>query len=321
MSRKWIVRLLAAGVVFMCAGLFGFYEYAGWYGFNVVLRRGGSIWVTVTPDDARVSASMRLAFLPQPPLAQPGSFAWTARAPGFETGELSAIAEGREVDRFLLARIDPARFRFQVLNRAAGDRDLDGWMQGLGASLVVNGSYFGMDGTPDTPTVSDGVMLGPRVYQASHGAFVTSDAFSGIRDLQSQDWREVLHGARFGVVSYPMLVRPGDAKVKGDGRWLANRSFIGQDSTGHIVIGTSKDAFFSLERLAMFLREAPLGLVLALNLDGGPVACQGISIGGYVRDFCGDWETRTENGEIKLLRHLVGSRRWGLPNVLAVIPK
>lgn len=34
------------------------------------------------------------------------------------------------------------------------------------------------------------------------------------------------------------------------GRWLANRSFNGQDRVGRIVIGTTDDAFFTLDRSA-----------------------------------------------------------------------
>jgi hypothetical protein len=321
MLRLKRVKLLTAAAGVVCLAAIGLYEAKGWYGFNSILRRGASIWVTVAPDDARVSPAMQVAFKPQPPQAKPGPFTWVTPTPGFETGELPVLVEGREVDRLLLARIDPARFRFEILNRAAGDRDLGDWMQTLGASLVVNGGYYAKDGTPDTPTMIDGVMLGPTAYQAKHGAFVVSDAFIGIRDLQDRDWREVLRGARFGVVSYPMLVRQGDAKITADPRRLANRSFIAHDSSGHIIIGTSKDAFFSLDRFAAFLRDAPLDLVLALNLDGGPVACQGVSIGGYVRDFCGVWDIRVENNQMKVLRPLVGARRRGLPNVIAVIPK
>ena len=121
-----------------------------------------------------------------------------------------------------------------------------------------------------------------------------------------------------------MLIRPGASAsaVKADPRWLANRSFIAQDSAGRLIVGTTKDAFFSLDRFAAFLRAAALDLVLALNLDGGSIACQGVSIGGYMRQFCGDWETRTDNGDIKLLRPLLGSpRRRALPNVLAVIAR
>ena len=87
-----------------------------------------------------------------------------------------------------------------------------------------------------------------------------------------------------------MIDADGLSRSKGDARWLANRSFVAQDETGRIVLGTTKDAFFSLDRLAAFLREAPLALKLALNLDGGPIACQAIALKDFKRDFCGQWE-------------------------------
>lgn len=37
------------------------YYYAGVYGFNVVMRRGGSIWTTMEPGDPRLTPSMRMA--------------------------------------------------------------------------------------------------------------------------------------------------------------------------------------------------------------------------------------------------------------------
>jgi len=51
------------------------------------------------------------------------------------------------------------------------------------------------------------------------------------------------------------------------------------------VIGTTRDAFFSLDRLADFLATAPLDLERALNLDGGPIACQSIRVGRYHHKF------------------------------------
>jgi hypothetical protein len=39
-----------------------------------------------------------------------------------------------------------------------------------------------------------------------------------------------------------------------------------------VIFGTTADAFFSFDRLAAFLRAAPLDIRIALNLDGGPVA-------------------------------------------------
>ena len=75
-------------------------------------------------------------------MSPPMTRAWQQLRPGFEVAELRAIADDREVDRILVARIDPARFRFEVHNSPARDRDLDQWMTKLGAALVINGSYY-----------------------------------------------------------------------------------------------------------------------------------------------------------------------------------
>src|SRR5262245_53309699 len=245
--------------------------HSGWYGLNF-FKHGAMIWVAIAPDDTRLSKPIRLALAHEPPIAIPGAFSWERRADGFDTAELPALVKGEEVDRILLARLDPEKYRFQVHNRPAGDRDLGGWMQALHATLVVNGSYFGRRGTPATPLVSRGFASSPPDYRATHGAFVVSDDLVGLRDLQHENWKDLFKAARYGLVSYPLLVGPGRHGIKSSPHWLANRTFIGQDSEGFIILGTTKEAFFSLERLALFLKEAPLDLVLALNLDGGPVA-------------------------------------------------
>jgi hypothetical protein len=298
------------------------YTVAGTYGFNVLLRRGLWLGVNVTPDDARLSAPMRLALRDPAAAITAGPLAWCAIAPGFDVAELAVLAEGHEVDRILLARIDPAQFRFVVRSAPAGNRDLTDWMRELGAALVINGSYFSRDGTPDTPVVSAGVQLGPRDYIANHGAFVASAHAVGVRDFASLDWHIALRGAEDAMVSYPLLLaRDGPSRVKADPRWLANRSFVAEDHDSRIILGTTTEAFFSLERLARFLHDAPLDLAVALNLDGGPVACQGIALNGFRRDQCGRWELSARNGKLDLLTPVFGTVRWSLPIVLAVFPR
>jgi Phosphodiester glycosidase len=315
-----LLAALASAVVLSVLLVAGLYAYAGSYGLNAVLRRGGTIWLSVAADDARLPASTRLALGAQVPRAEAGPFAWRRLEDGFEVAELPVLAGGSEVDRILLARVDPARFRFEVRTAPGGQNELGDWMAALGAALVINGSYFSRYGTPDTPVVSNGVLLGPRDYDARHGAFVASAATAGIRPLAGSDWRKVLAGADHAMVSYPLLVAPdGSRRAAGDPRWLANRSFVGEDDAGRIVLGTTTAAFFSLARFAEFLRRAPVGLRLALNLDGGPLACQAIAAADYRRDFCGEWELATAaDGSLQLLQPLFGRRRWGLPIVLAV---
>jgi len=308
--------MLVGGVAAICC-----YAYMGWFGPDVVARHGGSVWVAVKPNDPRLSASMRVALRDPVPLAQPGPFQWASRADGLETTELPVIAEGNEVDRLLLVRIDPAKYRFETRNAPAGDRDLAAWMNQLHAVVVTNGSYFGPNGTPATPFLSDRTQLGPWNYHATHGAFLASDQFTGVQDLQQQDWRVLFRQARFGMVSYPLLLGPSPSRIQADHRWLANRTFIGNDSSGRIILGTTKEAFFSLDRLAAFLNTAPLDLTLALNLDGGSVACQAVVIANFAREFCGDWETKFEQGKIQLLQRVIGRRRPAIPVVVAVVPK
>jgi hypothetical protein len=307
-------------VAVLCFTATAVFVDAGWYGLYFFYR-GVFVWTPVTTTDTRLSPSIRLALQDDPPLATPGALTWTKRSDGFDTAELGAFVGGEEVDRILLARLDPEKYRFQIHNRPAGDRRLGDWVRTLDATLVVNGSYFDRKGRPATPLVSHGFASGPNEYRAANGAFVVSDDFVGLRDLHRENWKDLFTTARYGLVSCPLLVAPEHYPVKSGAHWLANRTFVGQDRSGLIILGTTADAFFSLERLARFLSEAPLDLVLALNLDGGPVACQGISIAGYARDFCGQWELNDEDGKLKLASSMIGQRRVGLPIVLAAFPR
>lgn len=322
MSKRLRRSLLYGFSILIAVAFIGLYAYGGMYGINVVLRRGAYIWVPISNDDSRISNSMRLALHDAVPPATAGKPEWRMVANGFEVAELPVFANGLMVDQILLARIDPALYRFHIHNAPAGNRELDDWMKETGAVLVINGSYFARDGTPATPIMSLGRLSGPREYDGRHGAFVASDTSAAVIDLSQQNWRSAFADATDAMVSYPLLIAgDGTTHVKGDPRWLANRSFIAEDKAGRIVLGTTRDAFFSLERLAAFLQQAPLDLKLALNLDGGPVACQGISVADFQRDFCGQWEIAVHHGQLKLLQPLIGKRRSAMPIILAVSRK
>lgn len=326
--RRWVWGL-AGLMVILLVGSGVLYAKTGLYGFNVMLRRGKTTWSQTGPDDPRLSRGVKLALGKSVPPATGGSLTWQKAAAGFELGELPVLAAGGEVDRILLTRIDPTRFRFKVLSRPAGDREIGDWMDATHAVLAVNGSYFAVNGEPDTPILSDRRARGPQDYLATHGAFVATGirddepARASLIDLASSTWPAAFAGADNAMVSYPMLIDAGGRSraTHTDPEQLANRSFLGQDSQGRIVIGTTKDGFFSLARLADFLIAAPLDLKLAINLDGGPVACQAVRLPGVTRDFCGQWETARHDGKLEVLGSLVGSRRAGLPLVLAAFPQ
>jgi Phosphodiester glycosidase len=292
------------------------------FGLNPLVKFGGVFWLPATPEHPWVPDSMALAMRDPPPVATSGPADWREIAAGFEVAELPVVADGREADRILLARIDSTRFRLVVRNAPRGDKHLDDWMADLGATLVVNGSFYASDGTPATPVVSNGTALGPTSYDSKHGAFVSVAGKASIRDLRSDDWHTVLQGADDAMVSYPLLIASdgSTSRVPRGSGWLANRSFLGQDQAGRIIIGTTRGAFFSLDRLAEFLKQAPLDLAIALNLDGGPVACQGIKLKDFRRRYCGRWEMQVQSGRRRMVPPWpVGTSP--MPIALAVFPR
>lgn len=316
-----VLRLTAAIVVSVGLAAGALYLHTGWYGFNALIWRGPSWWSATSAIDPRLTPAMRLALGDATSVAVPGPFQWIEIAPGFAVAELPVLSAAEEVDRLYLARVDPVRYRIVVRSQPAATRDAADWMTQLGALLVINGSFYSRTGEAATPVVSGSAWLGPQNYPARHGAFISSPTYTGLRDLAGEDWRVLFAAAEDALVSYPLLVAPdGSSRAGGDPRWLASRSFVGEDMAGRIVFGTTRDGFFSLARFATFLRGSGLGLTKALNLDGGPLACQAIAAGGFRRDVCGQWElTTNDDGELRLLRWTHG--HWPLPLVMAVLPR
>ncbi len=187
--------------------------------------------------------------------------------------------------------------------------------------LIVNGSYYDKKGLPDTPFVSQGQVMGPQAYDAKAGAFVADDGGATVVDLQHKPWQEALKGSSNAMVSYPMLVGvDGQTRVTVASNWLANRTFVAEDATGHIIVGSTKAGFFSLGRLAAFLKAAPLDIRTALNLDGGPIACRSERIGSFHREVHATVEAQPHDTMVGVLRWPL-DHDWGLPVVLIVEPK
>jgi len=178
------------------------------YGAHVLARHGGTYWVDVAPDSQHLSPSMRLA-LADAPAALPGAFDWQSLAPGFEIGDLPVSAADHVVDHILLARIDPARFRFVLRNAPDGSRNLDDWMAQLGAALVVNGSYYDRTGEPNTPVLSDGAPLGWSLGDTIHNSSSTGALTQCELIAVSNGWSELC------IVSprLPHVLCPRDSRV------------------------------------------------------------------------------------------------------------
>lgn len=320
-KRFRISRRTALGLAIVFIGLFAFsYLYAG--GFVLHYALGGTGWPEVSTTDLRLSHAMRRAWESSPPPVKPGAMAWQNLAPGYEIAELPVLTDKEEIDRLYLVRIDPAHYDFSVHVDAQKPNTISDWEEALpDAALIVNGSFFGPGNTPDTPLISNGVAQGPATYDAQAGAFVAGPGGVSVVDLTGgQGWQAAFAGSTQAMVAYPLLIgEDGKSHVTRKSRWLSNRTFVGEDNQGRIIIGSSKEAFFSLERQAEFLIAAQLDLKTALNLDGGPVACQSVRVGDVHRMHIARWEAQEENGRARLIYMPLGESE--MPIVLAATPK
>lgn len=255
-------------------------------------------------------------------IPQASTVTWTERLPGFETAELEASLDGLVVDRLQLVRVDPKRFRFAVHNEPTQPLTVTEWQRALGAVAVVNGSFYLTDNTPETPLRTHGQRLGPHSYASRHGAFVADSRGARVIDLAGKRVDDVIAAFPDAMVSYPLLLdERGVVRAQGNPTWLANRTFVAVDLDGKVLLGTTETGFFALRRFGQFLKQAPLRLRIALNLDGGPVACQAVNAGGFTRTLYGQWEANDSSGAVRVFWGYGEEQHWALPIVLAVLPR
>src|SRR6202008_467516 len=111
-SFTWIAGTAVA--LSLTAGSLLLFLLAG--GTDPSVRFGGTVWIPVHAGDRWLPKPIAMALSPHAPEPQAGALRWRSLAPGFEAGDLSVTAGKMDVDRILLARIDPAQFRFAVRN-------------------------------------------------------------------------------------------------------------------------------------------------------------------------------------------------------------
>jgi hypothetical protein len=262
------------------------------------------------PTWLRLAAKTEVAPTADPPK-------WIERARGLDTVELEVRAGGSRVDVLALTRVDPAVFQLSVHWDPTGSRTAEDWQRELGAAVVINGSYYLPDGSPQAPLRTSGRSAGPGHYSSSHGALVV-DSAADILDLKGQDTLLTIKQYPEALVSYPLLLdRQRSVRVAGSGAWLASRSFVALDSAGRVLLGTTQTGYFSLRRLAEFLKAAPLDVQVALNLDGGPVASQVVSVGEYTRATHGTAELSDSSDVLRAFWQSRHTAPWRLPIVLA----
>ena len=202
-----------------------------------------------------------------PPTAVPTTPAdgdWQRLVDGVEFREIAA-----GVTTVQIVRIDPTVRRMSVAYDAADPGRVSEWALALKPMMVINGGYFDEQGRATALTIYDGVSWGES-YAGFGGMLAVDTAGTvSLRSLREQPYSsdETLAQA---LQSAPMLVLHGEAvpQPNDDGK-RSRRSVVASDGEGRIIVLACSWPQFSLTELSVWLVEQPLGIVNALNLDGG----------------------------------------------------
>ncbi len=168
-------------------------------------------------------------------------------------------------------RVPLARARLEVVD-VGMTRGLDAALRARGATLVVNGGFFGLRGEPEGLVVSGGRMLSPFLARIGGGVLA---ARGGLARLFAAEAPPAPGDVDFAVQCRPRLVVDGAVNIRSDDGRRADRTALClRDGGGVLEVVVARGADDegrdgpTLHALARLL--AARGCAQALNLDGGP---------------------------------------------------
>jgi uncharacterized protein YigE (DUF2233 family) len=188
-------------------------------------------------------------------------------AEGWET--LANGLEFRSYNELLKTlRIDPANYEFRVYYRPDEPLRIEEWETLLpDAALIINANFFTPENTVLGLLVSDGVVYG-QSYTDRGGTFYVLDGQVGLRSNIAEPYQGEPYSQ--AVQAFPMLIYDGQAAYERESDISpSRRTVIGMDSQGRVIIMVTIGFGMGLYPLSQYLPTTDLGLVRALNLDGG----------------------------------------------------
>ncbi len=243
---------------------------------------------------------------------------WQVIGRGLNFAQVTVFKDEEEATELAVVKIDPAVNSFRIFHHAP--QSITAWQQQLQAPIVFNGSYYQHDGTPCGLVIADGKPIGPVNNRQMRGMFVAEPKGMSpdlpratILDLQTTPIN--LHNLPWtqGMQSFPLLLDyKGKIRVRDSGK-KAHRTVIATDRNGNILVFNTSNRFFTLFRMAEFLKASKFDIDSALNLDGGTEAQ--LLIKNKDLEFYSppSWENSIGN--------IIDQQKFWLPTVVGVFPR
>ncbi len=197
-----------------------------------------------------------------------------------------------------------------------GPTTAEAWRKHLGVPVVFNAGQFDEDDDHLGWLKGEGVWLS-KLYREQWKALLVSTpregaAWSGIVDLEESDVSEV---KRYRNVLQSMMLVDDRAGVRvRESRRTACRTVVAQDNQGRMMLVMTEGAV-TLANLGRWLVESDLGVVRAMNLDGGLESQVSLESGDVSMSLYGQYGSGSEVFDAG-----AGALRRPVPAVVAVQP-
>ncbi|MEM7676361.1 MAG: phosphodiester glycosidase family protein [Myxococcota bacterium] len=200
-------------------------------------------------------------------------------------GERTELVQGvlyrgaADAGRLVVLYTDPAAVKLEVLVNKERKKLAE---IAPHANLVMNAGYFTPKYRPTGLLVSQGNVISPFISSggpAGSGVLVVED--QRVNLLRRQDVKaRAFDESTIAIQAGPRLIEADGAPgIRSDDGQHANRTFIGADARGWLILGVVYRAdgglgggpsLFELQQLLLNLKPTTASVAFALNLDGGP---------------------------------------------------
>ncbi len=193
---------------------------------------------------------------------------WNKAAPGVEVrSEIWKSSNGAS-DTVSIVRFNLHYVKLSVAYQPDQPLSMEDWMRKEQATALINGGYFDGEDNATALVISNGHVFGTS-YDGFGGMFdVDTQGHVQVRSLREQPYvpSEKLTQA---TQCTPMLLLNGKRTQFDADSKASPRSVVAMDKQGRLLFIASPGVDFTLDDLAGLLEKSDLGLVNALNLDGG----------------------------------------------------
>jgi exopolysaccharide biosynthesis protein len=176
---------------------------------------------------------------------------------------------GTQSGDLAILRLDPSAYRIRVAYDIFNPGRISEWADAVKPVALINGGYFDEEKRATALVIFDGTVRGSSYVGFGGMVVVNAEGEFELRSLSQQPYDPEEHLLQ-ALQSSPMLIQPGGvlAEIDADDA-RSRRTVIARDTSGRILLIACGWHAFSLNELALLLKDSDLELDAALNLDGG----------------------------------------------------